>query len=686
MFESCPEAVAWLHDAHFHNTEDRPSPWFCDSPAQVSSEHRRVDLFRNVAHRAARGHRLSSLRPNSEAIDSPDMPVSAPPVSLCRRQLSIVASDKSGEMPICIPLLLSDIVYEAVPPGRISQDGRVAASHLIVIGPRPEGTNIDADQEASDEPYHAEPSPEGVWLLCIGNCDAVGFQRILFELASFGALRWDVDDVYTMTQHSLGKGGCGRVWLGQAKKVVRTPNQKMDKLAVPQVAMKVLKKTQVPMEKSIRTEIQYLAHAHGHPNLSILFGVFCKWKDNDEQSGGYSDGEDVMNSQESFRQLAQPQWYIVMNLCSNGDLSDILDADGAMSQREAVMTVIGVLAALVHLHDLKIVHRDVKAENILLMHDRPVLADMGIASFLSDTEDMKRSVGSPGYAAPEVVRNKPYDEKVDIFSTGVVLYFALSNILPFRGRDLMSVLAKTARCKVALHHEAFQEVSGSILTMMLSLLSKDPTDRPSAQLAHDGLWKIVETQVRSREESRLAPAERPSPPQPPEPVHEPPRLPAEPPQAPTCATPPAPSQAAQSPAPTQSPPSASTQGIPSAPSQAPPPSCQQASSQATSGQQGAAALTPKPPTATRSSSRMMQWARNQFARTFSSGRPAGTASSFSSVGPNAPPQSSPSARTDASAPSADIQTGKASAPTPPAPTPPAQPRPSGSRRPRPRGL
>lgn len=80
---------------------------------------------------------------------------------------------------------------------------------------------------------------------------------------------------------------------------------------------------------------------------------------------------------------------------------------------------------------------------------KAVLSDLGIAAFVKDEEAMQKRVGSPGYAPPEVVTDLPYDEKVDVFGAGAVLYFALSNTLPFPGKTLKKVLELTAKCKVS---------------------------------------------------------------------------------------------------------------------------------------------------------------------------------------------------------------------------------------------
>ena len=94
-----------------------------------------------------------------------------------------------------------------------------------------------------------------------------------------------------------------------------------------------------------------------------------------------------------------------------------------------------------------IVHRDVKAENIVLSeHGAAVLSDFGIAARLTDQEAMGQRCGSPGYAAPELLTPKErYCEKVDVFAVGVVLYFLLSCMLPFSGADIALISPELAK-------------------------------------------------------------------------------------------------------------------------------------------------------------------------------------------------------------------------------------------------
>ncbi|CAE7543877.1 PEPKR2 [Symbiodinium natans] len=139
-----------------------------------------------------------------------------------------------------------------------------------------------------------------------------------------------------------------------------------------------------------------------------------------------------------------------MELYPGGDLFEQVMKHGPMKEADSAEVMLGLLSALAHVHSLGIVHRDVKCENILIAENRAILADFGIAASLADTGAMDKRVGSPGYAAPEVLTGEPYSEKIDVFAAGVVLYYCLSAVLPFADSSVEKILARTVRAGLRL--------------------------------------------------------------------------------------------------------------------------------------------------------------------------------------------------------------------------------------------
>uniref|UniRef100_A0A8K9V5X0 non-specific serine/threonine protein kinase n=1 Tax=Oncorhynchus mykiss TaxID=8022 RepID=A0A8K9V5X0_ONCMY len=127
---------------------------------------------------------------------------------------------------------------------------------------------------------------------------------------------------------------------------------------------------------------------------------------------------------------------------SNG--FDHLVAHGRMAEKDARRKFKQIVAAVHFCHCRNIVHRDLKAENLLLDHNLNIkIADFGFSNLFSRGQLLKTWCGSPPYAAPELFEGKEYDgPKVDIWSLGVVLYVLVCGALPFDGSTLQNLRAR----------------------------------------------------------------------------------------------------------------------------------------------------------------------------------------------------------------------------------------------------
>ena len=102
-----------------------------------------------------------------------------------------------------------------------------------------------------------------------------------------------------------------------------------------------------------------------------------------------------------------------------------------------------MLLALHFFHTKRIIHRDIKLENILINQIEEEsfdirVADFGLAVFATDNDSNLSRCGTPGYVAPEILRNLPYDNKVDIFSLGCVFYNLLTGKYLFKQGSSLS--------------------------------------------------------------------------------------------------------------------------------------------------------------------------------------------------------------------------------------------------------
>ncbi|KAG0429974.1 hypothetical protein HPB47_023112 [Ixodes persulcatus] len=130
--------------------------------------------------------------------------------------------------------------------------------------------------------------------------------------------------------------------------------------------------------------------------------------------------------------------YLVSEYASQGEVFDFISRHGRMPEAMARRKFWQVLSAVEYCHSNRVVHRDLKAENLLLDCNMNIkLADFGFSNFFSPDDYLTTWCGSPPYAAPEVFEGKCYiGPEIDVWSLGVVLYVLVCGALPFDGCNL----------------------------------------------------------------------------------------------------------------------------------------------------------------------------------------------------------------------------------------------------------
>ena len=162
---------------------------------------------------------------------------------------------------------------------------------------------------------------------------------------------------------------------------------------------------------------------------------------------------------------------IVQEYCSNGDLLTQIMDKGLFDESTACLIFNQLISGLEYLHMNNIAHRDLKPENILFDYNNDVkLCDFGLSKDYSKVEMMSTTCGSPIYAAPEMVMNKPYKgASADIWSAGVTLYAMVAGRLPFDDEDMQTLFYKISKGIF----EMPEDISDSCKDIIKQLLTVD---------------------------------------------------------------------------------------------------------------------------------------------------------------------------------------------------------------------
>uniref|UniRef100_A0A8C8D3J8 mitogen-activated protein kinase kinase kinase n=1 Tax=Oncorhynchus tshawytscha TaxID=74940 RepID=A0A8C8D3J8_ONCTS len=136
-----------------------------------------------------------------------------------------------------------------------------------------------------------------------------------------------------------------------------------------------------------------------------------------------------------------PCYCILMEYCAQGQLYEVLRAGRNITPSLLIDWAMGMAGGMNYLHLHKIIHRDLKSPNMLITYDDAVkISDFGTSKEMSDKSTKMSFAGTVAWMAPEVIRNEPVSEKVDIWSFGVVLWEMLTGEVPYKDVDSSAII------------------------------------------------------------------------------------------------------------------------------------------------------------------------------------------------------------------------------------------------------
>lgn len=236
------------------------------------------------------------------------------------------------------------------------------------------------------------------------------------------------------------------------------------------VALKIVVKSQIRdpyLKKNLHREAGILSRLR-HPNIVKLV--------------------EVCNSTDIF--------CLALEYISGGTLFDYMQKRGPLFEKYAKVVTKQIVSALVYLHGKRLLHRDLKLENILLDGERVVLVDFGLSNQWHPGKLMNTFCGSAEYAAPELFwKENLYGPGIDVWSLGVVLYTIVLGHLPFQmenkgdGRSPMDVLkTNITRGLTMCHQKEMNRLSIDCRVLLVNCLNINPTKRITMKSVAKDPW------------------------------------------------------------------------------------------------------------------------------------------------------------------------------------------------------
>ena len=139
-------------------------------------------------------------------------------------------------------------------------------------------------------------------------------------------------------------------------------------------------------------------------------------------------------------------FFLIMDLLKGGELFDEIVRRKKFTEKDAAEIMIQIFQSVNYLHKRCFLHRDLKPENICLDSNSKIkIIDFGTARKFTKGKKLRQVIGTPFYMAPEIFTDKKYNEKVDLWSLGIVMYILLTGKSPYFGNDDEKIIAQAKK-------------------------------------------------------------------------------------------------------------------------------------------------------------------------------------------------------------------------------------------------
>lgn len=196
-------------------------------------------------------------------------------------------------------------------------------------------------------------------------------------------------------------------------------------------------------------------------------------------------------------------FYLVLDLCSGGELFDYIVKRDRLSERDAALVFKQIAGVIAYCHSQGVAHRDLKPENILIdKWPRIKVSDFGLCGYLREDELMHTFCGSTLYCAPECLSQVDYDGRAsDVWSLGVILYSMVTGDNPWKGANMAQMVAQI---KLG-NYEVPDYVSNDCRDLISGMLRVTPSARLTISEVLDHVWLLQADMSKLRVESQLPP-------------------------------------------------------------------------------------------------------------------------------------------------------------------------------------